>query len=59
MVDNVLYVTGGVDVADFNILSWNPSTETWLQAGELARGRNTPAVVTVPSSVLSTQCSEI
>ena len=58
MVDHILYVTAG-EGDDFHFLSWNPSTETWLPAGELARGRNTPAVVAVPSSVLSTQCSEI
>ena len=59
MVDNVLYVTGGVDVADFNILSWNPSTETWQPAGELAKAREHHAAVAVPSSILSSECSEI
>ena len=55
MVDNVLYVTGGVDVADFNILSWNPSTETWQPAGELTSARSEHAVVGVPSSILSSE----
>ena len=60
MVDNILYVTGG---DDFNhstsILSWNPSTETWQTAGELAKARYGHAAVAVPSSILSSECSEI
>jgi len=58
LVDHILYVTAG-EGDDFHFLSWNPSTETWLPAGELTRGRNTPAVIAVPSSVLSNQCSEM
>ena len=66
VVDNVLYVTGGDDFDDndynsalASILSWNPSTETWQPAGELAVARNIHAAVAVPSSILSTECSEI
>merc|ERR1712218_596371 len=38
VVDNVLYVTGGVDGDNrfTSILSWTPSPETWQPAGELA-----------------------
>ena len=65
MVDNVLYVTGGVEFTvgdDSNnyptsILSWNPSTETWQPAGELAVARYQHAGVAVPSSFLSSECS--
>ena len=64
MVDNVLYVTGGVEFAvgddDNNypksILSWNPSTETWQPAGELAVVRYNHAAVAVPFSILSSEC---
>ena len=63
VVDNVLYVTGGFHTTDFNIftsiLLWNPSTETWQPAGELSVERDRPAVVAVPSSILSSECSEI
>ena len=60
VVDNILYVTGGED-GDYNcltsILSWNPSTETWQQAGELTMGAAGHAAVAVPSSNLSFKCS--
>ena len=61
MVDNVLYVTGGFDGGSYltAILSWNPSTETWQSAGELAIKRAYHAAVAAPSAILSTECSEI
>ena len=60
MVDNILYVTGGFDPTILtSILSWNPSTETWQTAGELAKDRYGHAAVAVPSVILSTECSEI
>ena len=63
MVDNVLYVTGGVNINDnhfpTSILSWNHSTETWQPAGELAMARYAHVAVAVPSSILSSECSEI
>ena len=58
VVGNILYVTGGGDDNGFHtsILSWNPSMETWQQAGKLAVGRATHAAVAVPSSMLSSEC---
>ena len=65
VVDKVLYVTGGFEGDDddgivlTSILSWNPSTETWQQAGELSVKRAYHAAVAAPSAILSTECSEI
>ena len=62
MVDNVLYVTGGLDgLAGYltSILAWDPVAETWQPAGEVAVARYMHAAVAVPSSILSTECSEI
>ena len=63
MVDNVLYVTGGLEGDDdgivlTSILAWDPVSETWQQAGELAVKRAYHAAIAVPSSILSTECSE-
>ena len=59
MVDNIIYVTGGDDGADFitSILSWDPSTESWQPAGDLAVGRVFHAAVALPSSMLESECS--
>ena len=67
-VDNVIFVTGGeVDVSyddeeyDYDdndygqfkkILSWDPLTESWQQAGELKEGRSGHAAVAIPSSII-------
>ncbi len=62
MVDNVLYVTGGLDDDEnylTSLLSWNPSTETWQPEGKMAVARAVHAAVAVPSVILSTECSEI
>ena len=67
-VDNVIFVTGG-DVDGFydydsgvfyggnltTILSWDPLTESWLQAGDLEMGRYDHAAVAIPSSII--ECS--
>ena len=65
-VDNILFVTGGWDDRHHgghnystSILSWNPSSESWQHAGDLAVGRAYHAVVTVLSSILSSQCSDV
>merc|ERR1712218_205482 len=62
VVDNILYVTGGKNYDDdgqaniFNsILSWNPSTETWQQAGQLAEKKYLHAAVAIPSSILPSE----
>ena len=61
VVNNVLYVTGGVDGVDYltSILSWNPSTESWQPAGDLAMARAWHGAVAVPSAILSSECSEM
>ena len=60
MVDNVLYVTGGSD-SDYNdltsILSWDPTSESWQLAGDLAAARIHHAALAVPSSILKPWCS--
>ena len=63
MVDNILYVTGGRESSDglglTSILSWNPSTETWQSVGEMALARYYHAAVAAPSSILSSECSQM
>ena len=59
MVGDVLHVTGGVDDSNnvlTSILAWDPVSETWQQAGELAVKRAYHAAIAVPSSILSTEC---
>ena len=60
VVDNVLYVTGGFE-DDGNILSeilsWDPSTESWQQAGNLNVARFNHAAVAIPSSIIESECS--
>ena len=57
LVNNVLYVTGGLFLAE--ILSWDPSTESWQQAGNLAVKRYYHAAVAIPSSIIESECSEM
>ena len=57
MVDNVLYVTGGIGVfwtqpPQTSILSWNPLSKSWEPAGNLKMGRSEHAAVAVPSSII-------
>ena len=60
LVDNVIFVTGGeVDVSydddkgnPTTILSWDPLTESWQQAGDLEVGRSDHAAVAIPSSII-------
>ena len=59
MVDNVVYVTGGRD-NDYNhltsILSWDPTSESWEEAGNLAVARSYHAAVAVSSSMVESGC---
>ena len=59
-VDNIIFVTGGQDF-DGNILtailSWDPSTESWQEAGNLKVGREYHAAVAVSSSIIESECS--
>ena len=59
LVGDTLFVTAGFDDA-FNdhtsILSWDPVTESWQAAGDLAMERNAHAVVAVPTSTVAKFC---
>ena len=59
VVDDIIYVIGGTD-DDYNhitsILSWDPSTESWQTAGDLAVAKSRFAAVAVPSKII--ECSE-
>ena len=59
MVDNVLYVTGGYDgvIRLTSILSWDPTNESWQEAGNLAVARSWNAAVSVSSSLIESGCS--
>ena len=54
MVENVLYVTGGLDGNDdlTAILSWDPVQEKWTRAGDLKVARYYHAVVPIPSNAI-------
>ena len=61
-VDNVIFVTGGSfggwdSNALTSILSWDPATESWQPAGDLAVARNYHAAVAVPSLIIESGCS--
>ena len=59
MVDNIFYLSGGFDHhnALTSILSWNPYTESWQPAGNLAVARYFHAAVAVPWSIIESECS--
>ena len=58
VVDNIIYVTGGSDGNYLtSILFWDPSTESWQEAGDLKVARHTHAAVAIPSSILESECS--
>ena len=59
-VDNIILVSGGYNDHGNTltaILSWDPSTESWQEAGNLAVGRNMHAAVAVPLSIIESECS--
>ena len=59
VVDNHIFVTGGEDYgADPlpEILRWDPFTESWHQAGNLAVGRYFHAAVAIPTSIIESEC---
>ena len=67
LVDNTIFVTGGVDTYAFDhdyaspitsILSWDPSSESWHPAGDLAVPRFYYAALAVPSSIIESECSD-
>jgi len=59
VIDNDIYVTGG-EGDDYNdlteILRWDPSAESWQQAGSLAVARSYHAAVAIPSSIIESEC---
>ena len=60
LVGDILFVIGG-SADGFNdyltsILSWDPVTESWQAAGDLAMARNYHAVVAVPTSTVAKFC---
>ena len=63
MLDNILYVTGGWGGPGYgsgsltSILSWDPLTESWQAAGDLKVARYDHAAVTIPSSIIESECS--
>ena len=51
---DVIYISGGYDNIYLSyILSWDPSTETWKQEGDLTVPRRNHAAVAVPSSIIN------
>ena len=56
LVGDILLVTGGYD-AVYNdltsILSWDPVTESWQAAGDLAVARSDHVAVAVPELLIS------
>ena len=58
-VDNHIYVAGGFDHLNYltSILFWDPSTESWQEAGDLKVARHTHAAVAIPSSIVESECS--
>ena len=52
LVGDILSVTGGQDDGYYftSILSWDPVTESWQAAGDLAVARHEHAAVAVPES---------
>ena len=53
MVENVLYVSGGLDSDSLTaILSWDPLQEKWTHAGDLKVARYQHAAVAVPSNAI-------
>ena len=62
MVNKIIFITGGSDDSwnDMtSIFSWDPPTESWQQAGNLAVARSYHAAVAIPSSFIESECSEI
>ena len=59
LVGDILYVSGGFDHNGdvlTSILSWNPVTESWQAAGDLAVARGDHAAVAVPASTVAKFC---
>ena len=61
VVENIIYVAGGSLTSTggslTSILRWDPSTESWQEAGNLALARSAHAAVAIPSSIIESECS--
>ena len=59
VIENHIYVTGGYDWYNSftEILRWDPSTESWQHAGDIAVKRFRHAAVAIPSSIIESECS--
>jgi len=60
-LDNTFYLIGGLDSnkkGRREILSWDPHSEDWVEAGELKLGRGGHAVTTVPLEAAKQHCRE-
>jgi len=58
-LDNTFYLIGGLDSnkkGRREILSWDPHSEDWVEAGELKLGRGGHAVTTVPLEAAKQHC---
>merc|ERR1712192_382821 len=55
LVGDILFVSGGWDGNNHltSILSWDPVTESWQAAGDLAVGRDDHAAVAIPESLIT------
>ena len=55
LVGDVLFVAGGYDGNNYltSILSWDPVTESWQSAGDLAVARSDHVAVAVPELLIS------
>ena len=58
VVDNIIYVIGGHNgyYSLTSILRWDPSNESWQQAGDLKVARSHHAAVAIPSSIIESGC---
>ena len=56
-IDGVLFVSGGHDGSYQNaILQWDPVSETWKSAGNIATARYRHGMATVPQSAVAHHC---
>ena len=58
VIENQIYVTGGGSHNGLHteILRWDPSTESWQHAGDIAVKRFRHAAVAIPSSIIESEC---
>ena len=60
VVDDIIYVTAGDEGGQnylTSILYWDPSAESWEVAGDLSVARAVHAAVSLPYSIIESDCS--